>query len=394
MRAEYLQVFTSQQAQHRVALALARRPPTAAKPAPPEAVVCVFIVTLLRITSAYRVSQRAVERTRRNLEVHRLRSGLIDYQLKFRRTLHGHLTRLLPTKDAVHVNEQLVDINPKVNPVRHQSAVLSKVAVRVHCGKLMQGCKGEAVLAVVAEILGPLTLIIGLWPRWTALVLAVLTLLKIATTYRSGLWGAVFLPRRNVELYRNLAILGGLLFYFVSGPGAWSLGRGTRGAHSCCPPAHDQFGKVALEAGFRSVRRFHLFSARFTDDLQPMCAAASQGIRSAAWAALGPDRTAIEVAPPMLDPKMFTTFVTGATSGIGEATCRRFVSAGAKVIATGRRADRSGLKRRSSVSTSFSAIARHERTPARPIVSRNCSLAGPSAEVTGSRQMRRVRPPQ
>ena len=42
----------------------------------------------------------------------------------------------------------------------------------------------------------------------------------------------------------------------------------------------------------------------------------------------------------MLDPKIFTTFVTGATSGIGEATCRRFVGAGAKVIATGRRADR------------------------------------------------------
>jgi putative oxidoreductase len=82
-----------------------------------------------------------------------------------------------------------------------------------------------AVVAVVAEILGPLTLILGLWPRGTALVLAVLTILKIATTYRSG-WGAIFLPRRNVELYRNLAILGGLLFYFVSGPGAWSLGRG------------------------------------------------------------------------------------------------------------------------------------------------------------------------
>jgi putative oxidoreductase len=83
-----------------------------------------------------------------------------------------------------------------------------------------------AVLAVVAEILGPLTLILGLWPRGTALVLAVLTILKIATTYRSG-WGAIFLPRRNMELYRTLAILGGLLFYFVSGPGAWSLGKGT-----------------------------------------------------------------------------------------------------------------------------------------------------------------------
>jgi hypothetical protein len=38
------------------------RPPRP-KPTPPEAVVCVFIVTLLRITSAYRVSQRTVERT-------------------------------------------------------------------------------------------------------------------------------------------------------------------------------------------------------------------------------------------------------------------------------------------------------------------------------------------
>ena len=83
-----------------------------------------------------------------------------------------------------------------------------------------------AVLAVVADILGPSTLILDVWPLGTALVLAVLTILKIATTYRSG-WGAIFLPRRNMELYRNLAILGGLLFYFVSGPGAWSLGRGT-----------------------------------------------------------------------------------------------------------------------------------------------------------------------
>src|SRR3954462_6936133 len=38
------------------------RPPRP-KPTPSEAVVCVFIVTLLRITSAYRVSQRTGERT-------------------------------------------------------------------------------------------------------------------------------------------------------------------------------------------------------------------------------------------------------------------------------------------------------------------------------------------
>ena len=41
-----------------------------------------------------------------------------------------------------------------------------------------------------------------------------------------------------------------------------------------------------------------------------------------------------------IDPKTLTVLVTGATSGFGEAVCRRFVKAGAKVIATGRRVDR------------------------------------------------------
>jgi NADP-dependent 3-hydroxy acid dehydrogenase YdfG len=42
----------------------------------------------------------------------------------------------------------------------------------------------------------------------------------------------------------------------------------------------------------------------------------------------------------MLDPGRFVLFVTGATSGIGEAVCRRFVQAGAKVVASGRRSER------------------------------------------------------
>jgi NADP-dependent 3-hydroxy acid dehydrogenase YdfG len=49
---------------------------------------------------------------------------------------------------------------------------------------------------------------------------------------------------------------------------------------------------------------------------------------------------------PFLDPKTMTVLVTGATSGFGAATCRRFAAAGAKVIATGRRKDRlNALKR-------------------------------------------------
>ena len=42
----------------------------------------------------------------------------------------------------------------------------------------------------------------------------------------------------------------------------------------------------------------------------------------------------------LLDPSRFVTFITGATSGFGAAAARRYVAAGGKVIATGRRTDR------------------------------------------------------
>ncbi|UJW87169.1 SDR family NAD(P)-dependent oxidoreductase [Devosia sp. SL43] len=42
----------------------------------------------------------------------------------------------------------------------------------------------------------------------------------------------------------------------------------------------------------------------------------------------------------LLDPSRFVVFITGATSGFGAAAARRYVAAGGKVIATGRRWDR------------------------------------------------------
>jgi 3-hydroxy acid dehydrogenase/malonic semialdehyde reductase len=46
------------------------------------------------------------------------------------------------------------------------------------------------------------------------------------------------------------------------------------------------------------------------------------------------------MASQMLDPKTLTVLVTGATSGFGADTARRFAKAGAKVIGTGRRQGR------------------------------------------------------
>ncbi|MDB5704508.1 MAG: NAD(P)-dependent oxidoreductase [Sphingomonas bacterium] len=41
-----------------------------------------------------------------------------------------------------------------------------------------------------------------------------------------------------------------------------------------------------------------------------------------------------------IDPSTLTVFITGATSGFGEAAARRYAASGARVIVTGRRADR------------------------------------------------------
>ena len=79
-----------------------------------------------------------------------------------------------------------------------------------------------AGLPVGAEFLGPLALIIGLWPRWTALALIGFTAATLWMAYGSSVPGLLFRPRQNLELFQNLAIIGGLLFYFGSGPGAWS----------------------------------------------------------------------------------------------------------------------------------------------------------------------------
>ena len=48
------------------------------------------------------------------------------------------------------------------------------------------------------------------------------TAVTLWLTHRHAGIGVVFRPRQNGEVFERLAIIGGLLFYFASGPGSWS----------------------------------------------------------------------------------------------------------------------------------------------------------------------------
>jgi putative oxidoreductase len=80
-----------------------------------------------------------------------------------------------------------------------------------------------AMLGVAAEILGPIALILGVAPRLTAILLIGFTL--VASLISHSFWtfaDAAQAAQQQTQFFKNVAIVGGLLFYFASGPGGWS----------------------------------------------------------------------------------------------------------------------------------------------------------------------------
>ncbi|MFG1361522.1 DoxX family protein [Xanthobacter pseudotagetidis] len=83
-----------------------------------------------------------------------------------------------------------------------------------------------AILAVIAEIAGPIALILGVASRLTAILL--IGFVAVATLTAHAYWlvpDAAAQATQSIQFFKNLAIIGGLLFYFASGPGAISLER-------------------------------------------------------------------------------------------------------------------------------------------------------------------------
>jgi putative oxidoreductase len=81
-----------------------------------------------------------------------------------------------------------------------------------------------ALLGAAAETVGPVALILGVAPRLTAVLLIGFTL--IASLLSHSFWTFPDLSQaaqQRTQFLKNMAIVGGLLFYFVSGAGAFSL---------------------------------------------------------------------------------------------------------------------------------------------------------------------------
>jgi uncharacterized membrane protein YphA (DoxX/SURF4 family) len=85
------------------------------------------------------------------------------------------------------------------------------------------------VLAVCSEhiaiqVFGPISLILGIAPRWTSLALIAFFIMATATTHRYWEFADATARRaQEINFYKNAGILAGLLFYFVSGAGVWSV---------------------------------------------------------------------------------------------------------------------------------------------------------------------------
>jgi putative oxidoreductase len=84
-----------------------------------------------------------------------------------------------------------------------------------------------AVVAVAVEVLVPVALILGIFPRLSALLLIAFTVVATVLAHRYWDLPAAQQQAQMTQFFKNIAIIGGLMFYYVSGPGAWSLaGRG------------------------------------------------------------------------------------------------------------------------------------------------------------------------
>jgi len=66
--------------------------------------------------------------------------------------------------------------------------------------------------------------VLGIFPRLTAIVMIAFVVIATALAHRFWEFPEAQRMGQQQSFLKNVAIVGGLLFYYVSGPGRWALG--------------------------------------------------------------------------------------------------------------------------------------------------------------------------
>jgi putative oxidoreductase len=79
-----------------------------------------------------------------------------------------------------------------------------------------------ASVGVLIEVLGPIALILGVFPRPTAWVMIAFVIMATATSHRFWEFEAEARRMQQINFFKNFGIIAGFLVYSVSGAGSWS----------------------------------------------------------------------------------------------------------------------------------------------------------------------------
>lgn len=83
--------------------------------------------------------------------------------------------------------------------------------------------EATAVVAIIFELGGGLLLIIGWKTRWVAWLLALYVVIAAAVAHRFWTYEAAQALNQTYHFYKNVSIIGGLLYIAAIGPGRYSV---------------------------------------------------------------------------------------------------------------------------------------------------------------------------
>jgi putative oxidoreductase len=85
-----------------------------------------------------------------------------------------------------------------------------------------------ALVGTAIEVLAPIAIILGVFHRASAAILIAFTLIATFLAHRYWEFPVEQMGNQRDHFFKNLAVVGGLLVYYASGPGAFALGGKSR----------------------------------------------------------------------------------------------------------------------------------------------------------------------